>query len=118
MYRMMAFAKKLYSLILTILSNNFDIPFFTGRYPGAHDALYRNAMYPGSRDPSALSRDPSALSSKYSPLGGGMGERLTQSHLEDKERGRQFMHEQVRHLYTEQVIKKPRWPPCHVTPPR
>ncbi len=111
MYRMMAFAKKLYSLILTILSNNFDIPFFTGRYPGAHDALYRNAMYPGSRDPSALS-------SKYSPLGGGIGERLTQSHLEDKERGRQFMHEQVRHLYTEQVIKKPRWPPCHVTPPR
>ena len=68
-----------------------------GRYPGSHDALYRNALYPGSRDPSALS-------SKY-PLGGGIGERLTQSHLEDKERGRQFMHEQVRHLYTEQVIK-------------
>ena len=46
----------------------------------------------------------SVLSKAYSGLGAVVEERLTQSHLADKERGRQFMHEQVRHLYTEQVI--------------
>ncbi len=52
---------------------------------------YRNAVYPPSKP--------------YPGLGAsGVEERLTQSHLADKERGRQFMHEQVRHLYTEQVI--------------